>query len=91
MSVEIDFDPTKNAANIANHGVSLADAKLLEWDLLLAQEDIRDDYGEQRMVGYAPIGALLFCVVFTKHEDTYRIISLRKATKREVREYASQI
>ena len=91
MSVKIDFDPTKNAANIANHGVSQADAKLLEWDLLLAQEDIRDDYGEQRMVGYAPIGALLFCVVFTEHEDTYRIISLRKATKREVREYASQI
>ena len=91
MSVKIDFDPTKNAANIANHGVSLADAKLLEWDLLLAQEDIRDDYGEQRMVGYAPIGTLLFCVVFTEHEDTYRIISLRKATKREVREYASQI
>ncbi len=89
--MKVDFDPAKDVANIANRGVSLADAELLEWDMLLADEDVREDYGEQRMVGYAPIGSRVYCVVFTEHEDAYRIISLRRANKREVRQYASKI
>ena len=63
--VEITFDPAKDAANIAKHGVSLALASDLEWGDLLAQPDTRRDYGELRMIGYAPLGDRVFCVVFT--------------------------
>lgn len=31
------------------------------------------------MVGFAPIGHKIYCVVFTERQDVYRIISLRKA------------
>jgi uncharacterized DUF497 family protein len=37
----IVYDPTKDAANRAKHGVSLALAESLEWDLLVAEEDTR--------------------------------------------------
>ena len=89
--VEITFDPAKDVLNTAKHGVSLARAEDLEWGDLLAQPDTRRDYGELRMIGYAPISDRVFCVVFTDRGDQRRIISLRKANAREVKHYASQI
>jgi len=91
IAVEITFDPTKDAANRDRHGVSLALAVDLEWGWLLAAPDTRHNYGEVRMVGYAPLGTRVFCVVFTDRGEERRIISLRKANDREVRRYASQI
>ena len=89
--MRISFDPAKDAANRAKHGVPLADAERLEWDLLPALPDERRVYGETRMIGYAPIGSGVYCVVFTDRGDLRRIISLRKANGREVRRYARQI
>jgi uncharacterized DUF497 family protein len=63
----------------------------LEWDALLAKPDRRRDYGETRMIGYAPAGAQLFCVVFTNRGDMHCVISLRKANEREGKRYANQI
>jgi uncharacterized DUF497 family protein len=85
------FDPAKDAINLAKHGVSLALAAQLEWDWLLAEDDVRRDYGERRVAGYAPIDERLFCVIFTDCGDERRIISLRKANSREVKRYASHI
>ena len=89
--MKFEFDPIKDAKNIAKHGVSLTLAESLEWDLLLATEDTREDYDEVRLVGFAPIGRTVYCVVFTENDDVYRVISLRKALPKEVRAYASQI
>ena len=85
--MNIAFDPAKDRLNIARHGLSLGLAKDLEWDLAQVCEDGREAYGEQRFVGYAPIGQLIYCVVFTEADDHYRIISLREATNREKRTY----
>ena len=76
---------------MARHGISLKLAESLEWELLLATEDNREGYGELRMIGFAPIGRLVYFAAFTENDDTYRVISLRKATPKEVRYYASQI
>jgi uncharacterized DUF497 family protein len=89
--MKFEFDPAKDAVNRATHGFSLALADQLEWELLLATEDTREEYCEQRMVGFAPIGREVYCIVFTEDDDVYRIISLRKALPREVRDYARQI
>jgi uncharacterized DUF497 family protein len=91
IDMEITFDSDKDAANMAKHGVSLALAAELEWEWLLVKPDTRRDYGEMRMVGYAPIGSRVFCVVFTDRGEERRMISLRKANMREVKHYASQI
>ncbi len=89
--MRIEFDPNKDAKNIAKHGVSLSLAASLEWEFMLAIEDTREDYGEVRMIGFAPIGQTVYSVVFSEDNDCYRIISLRKALPREVRAYARQI
>ena len=85
--MKLVFDDNKNAINIAKHGVSLADAEKIEWETLLAIEDTRHNYGEIRIIGYALIETRLYCVVFTDRENERRIISLRKANSREVKNY----
>lgn len=89
--MEVVFDAAKDAANLAKHGVPLALAVELEWDELIVVPDTRRNYGEKRMVGYAPIGQRVYCVVFTNRGPKRRVISLRKANVREVRRYASEI
>lgn len=69
----------------------LADAEKLDWDRVLAKFDTRAEYGERRQIGYGPIGARLYCVVFVDRGERRRIISLRKANHREIERYETQI
>jgi uncharacterized DUF497 family protein len=85
--MNIGFDPAKDVSNISKHSVSLALAATIEWETLWAKPDTRCDYGEIRMIGYALIGKRLYCVVFTDRDNERRIISLRKANQREVKNY----
>jgi uncharacterized protein len=55
---------------------------------LLAEPDMRDDYGDKRWRGLGLIGGRTMQVVFSERgPETIRIISLRKATKRERKEF----
>lgn len=86
--MKIEFDDNKNIINIGKHGISLNDTKLIEWDTLWALQDSRYDYGEIRMIGYAYIGLRLHCIVYTDRNEIRRVISVRKANKREIKRYA---
>lgn len=88
--MDITFDPIKDAANQAKHGVSLALASMLDWPNVMAGVDDRRDYNEVREIGFGIIGERLYCVVFTQRRDAMHIISLRKANKREVTNYVQQ-
>ena len=92
--MKLTFDPQKDAANAAKHGVSLAMAEDLEWDTLLCKPDTRRDYGEPRQIGYVMKDDRLYCVVYvdrpTDAPTERRIISLRKANNRENENYAAQ-
>ncbi|WP_257266002.1 MULTISPECIES: BrnT family toxin [unclassified Endozoicomonas] len=86
--MKYEYDADKDATNLAKHGLPLSEAEHLEWDTLWAWQDRRCNYGEQRMVGLAYLGLRLCCVVYTDRGDVRRIISLRKANKREMKRYA---
>lgn len=88
--MQITFDEAKDVLNKNKHGLSLSEAKKLEWDDALVWHDTRRDYGEVRMIALCVIGERLYCVVYVDREDARRIISLRKANIREVTDYASQ-
>ncbi len=89
--MNISFDPNKDVTNQIKYGVSLEFAKHLEWDWLQAVPDNRKDYGEQRIIGYAPVLDRVYCVVYIDRDDERRIVSLRKANKREVKRYETHI
>ena len=48
--MRLDFDPAKDAANLARHGVSLAMAAELDWDSALVWVDDRFDYMELHII-----------------------------------------
>ncbi len=88
--MKIEFDSTKDAANREKHKVSLGDADKLDWSAVVGYYDTRREYGEIREVGFGLIGKRLYCVVFTRRGNVARIISFRRASKREVKRYGSQ-
>lgn len=85
--MRVEFDPAKDQANLAKHGESLALARQLDWDAALAWVDDRFAYGEVRMTALAPATHGLYYVAFVERGDARRIISLRQATRREVKHY----
>jgi uncharacterized protein len=89
--MQIEFDPVKDASNQAKHGVSLALAKELEWDAALVWVDTRYDYGELRMIALAPEINVLYYVAFVDRGEVRRIISLRRANRREVKHYVENL
>ena len=87
----IDFDPVKDDINRAKHGLSLALAKELDWDSALVWVDQRREYGELRMIALAPATGVLYYVAFVDRGAVRRVISLRRANRREVKHYVQSI
>lgn len=87
--MRIEFDPAKNIANQGKHGEPLSAAEGLDWEKAIVSQDRRHNYGETRQVGYAPRDGRLYCVVFVDRGNIRGIISLRKANKREIRDYVN--
>jgi uncharacterized DUF497 family protein len=85
------FDPAKDKSNKEKHGLSLDDAKLLEWDEELSWIDSRRDYGDVRYVSLIPMKHRLYCVVYVDAKVNRRIISLRKANLREIDKYEEEV
>jgi uncharacterized DUF497 family protein len=87
----IEFDPIKDAANRVKHGVSLALAGELDWEAALVWIDERFEYDEVRMIALAPKIEILYYVAFLDRGEVRRIISLRRANRREVKYYVQSI
>ena len=85
--MQIEFDPAKDAANLSKHGASLALAAELDWEAALVWVDERFEYDEMRMVALAPKTGILYYAAFVDRGDVRRIISLRRANRREVKHY----
>ncbi|WP_394753875.1 BrnT family toxin [Crenothrix sp.] len=88
--MEIKFDTVKNEKNIQERNLSFE--RVAEFDFETAQFDIdtRYNYGETR---YRAIGFLdkrLYSLVFVEIVGGIRVISFRKANKREVKRYENQ-
>ena len=89
--MRIEFDREKDASNRARHGLSLGLAREFDWDAALVWVDDRFDYDELRMIALAPKTNTLFYVAFVERGNRCRIISLRRATRREVKHYVESI
>ena len=89
--MRIEFDPAKDATNQTKHGVSLALAGELDWEAALVWVDDRFEYDELRMIALAPKTEILYCVAFVDRGNVRRIISLRRANRREVKHYVQNI
>jgi len=88
--MRFEFDPTKAASNIKKHSVSFADAEALFEDPLAVHTSDPDAEGEERFVAIGLGGAgEVLVVVYVLRSTVIRLISARRATKREEKAYAS--
>ncbi len=85
--MRIKFDSAKDETNQAKHGVSLLMAVELDWEAAVVWVDDRFDYNEMRMIALAPNTEILYYVAFVDRGTTRRIISPRRAHRREVKHY----
>ena len=81
-----EWDSEKRLTNLAKHGVDFAEIEDFAWDS--AHITPRLMSGEQRFVALGYLGERLHLVVYVIRGANRRIISLRKANRREERLYA---
>jgi len=85
--MQFTYDPRKNDMNILKHGLSFEVVSKFNFEKALFWQDVREDYLEGRFCALGYIGKRLHALVFTPREDSFRVISLRKANRREVKHY----
>ena len=88
--MEYEWDQRKARENVARHGVRFEYVTRVFLDpsrLDIEIEDDRRDYGEQRRLVLGLIEGRLFAVAYTLRGNVTRLISARKANKRERRKY----
>jgi uncharacterized DUF497 family protein len=85
---EFEWDDAKARANLRKHRISFRAASLVFDDpLVVIEQDLSEDYGEDRFVAVGRADGLLVAVAYTERSDCIRIISARKANANERRTY----
>lgn len=88
-----EWDESKNQLNIRKHGVDFQLAKRIFEQPVLTVLDTRNDYGEEREISIGLVdGVLMLTVVHTDREyNVVRLISARRATKKERKRYEKNL
>ena len=86
--MEFEWDPAKNRANISKHGIDFDDAIFIFEGLVLERIAATRDYGEARFIAFGIANERELAVVYTpRGKELRRIISARRAHRRERKEY----
>ena len=88
--ISIEFDPVKDAKNLAKHRVSLEAAVDFEWETARTVEDQRFKYAEPRFEATGWMRGRLHIAVYCYRGNKTRMISLRKANEREFDNYVGK-
>ncbi len=91
MPLTFEFDLSKSKKNAQERALPFEMVEFFEFDTAVLVEDARKDYKETRMLAYGYIAERLHVLCFkpvTKHH--IRIISLRKANRRELKKYEEE-
>jgi len=81
------WDEAKRRRNIREHGLDFAGCEVIWDNFTVTREDVRQHYGEKRLVTFGLIEDEVVVLVYTERRPGPHIISLRKAEKYEARYY----
>ena len=81
------WDEAKRRQNIENHGLDFVGCEAIWDNFTITREDIRQAYGEKRLVTFGILDGDPVVMVHTERRAGSHIISLRKAEKHEARSY----
>ncbi|MFZ2224596.1 MAG: BrnT family toxin [Candidatus Deferrimicrobium sp.] len=86
--MNIEFDEAKSRRNARERGLPFDRPAEFEWETAIIMKDTRRDHGEPRFRAMGMIGEKLHALVFTPRHGGIRVISLRRANRREEKKYA---
>jgi uncharacterized DUF497 family protein len=85
---DLEWDDTKAAANEAKHGVSfLVAGRVFKDTSHVEKPDPKHSLVEARFFAIGEVEGIVLTVVFTRRGKVVRIISARRASREERREY----
>ena len=76
--MDSEWDEAKRLTNIEERGVDFRDAALIFEGIVIAREDKREDYGEQRFRALGRVDDEYYVVAYTRRGSVLRIISAWK-------------
>lgn len=85
--MEIEYDIVKNQINLEARGIDFESAHDFDFETAFQVIDDRKDYGETRYRAIGFIRNRLHALVYTRISNGIRVISLRKANRREIKLY----
>lgn len=90
--MDITWDPKKAEINFKKHGIRFSDAEMALYDSFAMTLEEHIVSNEQRYVtiGTDAVGRII-AVAYLYRSDTIRLISARKATRRERKQYEEGI
>ncbi len=90
--MNIIWDPNKASTNLSKHQVRFSDAESVLFDpYAMTFEDTASEMEQWHIsIGLDSLGRVLV-VIFTYRGEAIRLISARKATKKEIRQYETRI
>lgn len=87
---EFEWDETKRRANLAKHGVDFAEVEEFDWQAATVETDLRRNYGEPRFIAIGTFDGQMHVIIFTPRKNAIRIISFRRAKRKEVRRHEKE-
>lgn len=91
LVMNLEWDEKKRLVNLQKHKIDFIGSEQIFDGYTVSFEDDRIDYNEQRFVTFGVLEEHVVAVVHTERNENIRIISIRKATKREERCYYATI
>ena len=85
--MDFEWDSFKNQRNIEKHGIDFTDAVRIFERPTLTVVDNRRNSGEKRIVAMGTVEDVILYVVYTVRDGIWRIISARRANRRERKKY----
>jgi len=87
LNLDIEFDEQKRIQTLLNCDLDFARAGEVFSRTIHTFEDQRESYGEKRFITLGFLDGRLIVVVWTIRGVKRRVISMRKANEREIKEY----
>ena len=85
MDTLYEWDEAKRRANRTKHGLDFTAIEEFDWHRVSTRTSVR--HGETRFIATSYLGDRLHVAVYTMRGDIMRVISLRRASRQEARDY----
>ena len=88
--MRVEWSEAKRISNLRKHYLDFVDVRIVLEGAIISFDDDRFDYTEDRFISIGMLKGTVVVIAHTEREDAVRIISMRKATNNERKNYLGE-